>query len=222
MEGRMRLVMEVESEVFQMSELCERYGVSRKTGYKWLERYRKEGVAGLQDRSRAPLHCPHRTPEAIGEVLIKARHSHPYWGGGKLVDWLQQRQPEVKWPAASTAQEILKQAGLIEPKRRRRRRQGPTPALLQLGEVAPHEVLTADFKGEFRTRDRRLLKTRVERTQRKEDGTPFASTGVARLSRLSVWWIRLGIQPLRIQPGHPEQKPGLCIGSRHEASKAPA
>ena len=58
MEERMRLVMEVESEVFQMSELCERYGVSRKTGYKWLERYRKEGVAGLQDRSRAPLHCP--------------------------------------------------------------------------------------------------------------------------------------------------------------------
>ena len=71
------------------------------------------------------------------------------------MDWLRLRQPEVKWPAASTAQEILKQAGLIEPKRRRRRRQGPTPALLQLGEVAPHEVLTADFKGEFRTRDRR-------------------------------------------------------------------
>ena len=69
MEGRMRLVMEVESEVFQMSELCERYGVSRKTGYKWLERYRKEGVAGLQDRSRAPLHCPHRTPEAIRLVM---------------------------------------------------------------------------------------------------------------------------------------------------------
>ena len=144
MEERMRLVMEVESEVFQMSELCERYGVSRKTGYKWLERYRKEGVAGLQDRSRAPLHCPHRTPEAIGEVLIKARHSHPYWGGGKLVDWLQQRQPEVKWPAASTAQEILKQAGLIS-----------YPCAPATGEVAPHEVLTADFKGEFRTRDRR-------------------------------------------------------------------
>ena len=246
MEERMRLVMEVESEVFQMSELCERYGVSRKTGYKWLERYRKEGVAGLQDRSRAPLHCPHRTPEAIGKVLIKARHSHPYWGGGKLVDWLRLRQPEVKWPAASTAQEILKQAGLIEPKRRRRRRQGPTPALLQLGEVAPHEVLTADFKGEFRTRDRRycypltiadypsryLLACRafcstaggpVQRVFREifqeyglpraivtDNGTPFASTGVARLSRLSVWWIRLGIQPLRIQPGHPEQN------ARHE------
>ena len=149
MEERMRFVMKVQSEVFRMSELCERYGVSRKTGYKWLQRYRREGVAGLQDRSRAPLHCPHRTPEAIGKVLIKARHSHPYWGGGKLVDWLRLRQPEVKWPAASTAQEILKQAGLIEPKRRRRRRQGPPPSPLQLGEVAPHEVLTADFKVSF-------------------------------------------------------------------------
>ena len=82
MEERMQFVMEAESDVFQISELCERYGVSRKIGYKWLQRYRREGVAGLQDRSRAPLHCPHRTPEAIGQVLIEARHRHPYWGGG--------------------------------------------------------------------------------------------------------------------------------------------
>ncbi|MDA2938372.1 integrase core domain-containing protein [Acidobacteria bacterium AH-259-A15] len=245
MEERMRFVMEAESDIFEMSELCQRYAVSRKTGYKWLQRYGQEGVAGLQDRSRAPRHCPHRTPEAIGEVLMEARHRHPHWGAGKLVDWLKLRQPEVKWPAASTAQEILKQAGLIEPKRRRHRRD-PRGSPLQLGEVAPHEVLTADFKGEFRTGDRRycypltiadyqsryLLACRafcstaggpVERVFREifreyglpraivtDNGTPFASTGVARLSRLSVWWIRLGIQPLRIQPGHPEQNP------RHE------
>ena len=101
MEERMRLVMEVESEVFQMSELCERYGVSRKTGYKWLERYRKEGVAGLQDRSRAPLHCPH-------SAKCSSRPG--------IVTRMQQRQ------SASTAQEILKQAGLIEP--------NPTPLQL--------------------------------------------------------------------------------------------
>ncbi len=88
MEERMRLVMEVESEVFQMSELCERYGVSRKTGYKWLERYRKEGVAGLQDRSRTPLHCPHRTPEAIVDGLIEARRQHPLWGAVSQVGFL--------------------------------------------------------------------------------------------------------------------------------------
>ena len=246
MEERIRFVMETESDVFQMSELCQRYGVSRKTGYKWLQRYHQEGLAGLQDRSRSPRHCPHRTPEAIADVLIEARRKHPHWGAGTLVDWLLRRQPKVKWPAASTAQQILKQAGLIEPKRRRRRRQGPPSSPLQLGEVAPHELLTADFKGEFRTRDRRycypltiadyqsryLLACRafsstaggpVERVFREifreyglpraivtDNGTPFATTSVARLSRLSVWWIRLGIQPLRIQPGHPEQNP------RHE------
>ncbi len=244
MEERIRFVMEAESDVFEMSELCQRYGVSRKTGYKWLQRYRQEGVAGLQDRSRAPLKCPHRTPEGISDFLIEARRQHPHWGAEKVVDWLRLRQPEVKWPAASTAQEILKQAGLIQPKRRRRR--SPPSSPLQLGEVAPHEVLTADFKGEFRTRDRRycypltivdytsryLLACRafystagrpVERVFREifrkeglprailtDNGTPFATTGVARLSRLAVWWIRLGIQPLRIQPGHPEQN------SRHE------
>ncbi len=58
MEERMRFVMETESDVFEISELCPRYGVSRKTGYKWLQRYRKEGVAGLQDRSRAPPALP--------------------------------------------------------------------------------------------------------------------------------------------------------------------
>jgi hypothetical protein len=112
--------------------------------------------------------------------------------------------------------------------------------------VAPHEVLTADFKGEFRTQDRcycypltiadyqsrYLLACRgfsstaggpVEQVFREifracglpraivtDNGTPFASNGVARLSQLSVWWIRLGIQPLQIQPGHPEQN------ARHE------
>ena len=246
MEERIRFVMEAKSDVFQMSELCQRYGVSRKTGYKWLQRYRQEGLAGLQDRSRAPRHCPHRTPQAIADILIEARHQRPHWGAGMLMDRLKRRQPEVKWPATSTAQEILKQAGLIQPKRRRRRRQGSPHSPLQLGEVAPHEVLTADFKGEFRTRDRRycypltiadhtsryLLACRafsstaggpvkqvfreifreygLPRAILTDNGTPFATTGVARLSRLAVWWIRLGIQPLRIQPGHPEQNP------RHE------
>ena len=71
-----------------------------------------------------------------------------------LVDWLRQRQPEVKWTAASTVQQILKQAGLIEGKRQRRR-VGSVQTSLQLGAVVPHEVLPVDFKGEFRTQDRR-------------------------------------------------------------------
>ncbi len=79
MEERIRFVMEARSEVFQMSELSEHYGVSRKTAYKWLQRYREGGVTGLQDRSRAPHQCPHRTPAAVGEALIAARRQHPHW-----------------------------------------------------------------------------------------------------------------------------------------------
>ena len=90
MEERLRFVMEAESDVFEMDELCQRYGVSRKTGYKWLQRYRQEGVAGLQDRSRAPLKCPHRTPEAIADVLIEGRRRHPHWGAEKVVEKLSQ------------------------------------------------------------------------------------------------------------------------------------
>ena len=91
MEERIRFVMEAKSDVFQMSELCQRYGVSRKTGYKWLQRYRQEGLAGLQDRSRAPRHCPHRTPQAIADILIEARHQRPHWGVGMLMDRLKRR-----------------------------------------------------------------------------------------------------------------------------------
>ena len=246
MEERIRFVMETLSGVFRMSELSDRYGVSRKTGYKWLQRYREGGWTGLQDRSRAPHQCPHRTAETVCEALITARRQHPHWGARTLLAWLRRREPEGKWPAASTAQQILKQAGEIPAQRRRRRHRPPPGAPLQLGVVAPHEVLTADFKGEFRTQDQRycypltiadyqsryLLACRgfsstaggpVEQVFREifracglpraivtDNGTPFASNGVARLSQLSVWWIRLGIQPLQIQPGHPEQNP------RHE------
>ena len=213
MEERLRFVMEARSEVFQMSELSERYGVSRKTAYKWLQRYREGGVTGLQDRSRAPHQCPHRTPEAVGEALIAARRQHPHWGARTLLAWLRRREPEGKWPAPSTAQQILKQAGEIPPQRRRRRR-GPPGAPLQLGTVAPHEVLTADFKGEFRTQDRRycypLTITDYQSRYLLACRAFYSTAGVARLSRLSVWWIRLGIQPLQIQPGHPEQN------ARHE------
>ena len=114
MEERIRFVMESTGVgCFEMSELSDRYGVSRKTGYKWLQRYREGRVTGLQDRSRAPHQCPHRTPETVCEALIAARRQHPHWGARTLLAWLRRREPEGKWPAASTAQQILKQAGEI-------------------------------------------------------------------------------------------------------------
>jgi putative transposase len=134
-----------------LTELCARYGISRKTGYKWLARFEAEGRAGLRDRSRAPRHCPHRIPEATAALICAGRRAHPTWGPGKILDWLARRQPGFVRPAISTAGDLLARRGLVTPRRRRRRHAHPgvVPAVT----TAPNDLWTADFKGHFRTRD---------------------------------------------------------------------
>ena len=229
---------------FSMSELCTRYHVSRKTGYKWIERFEDSGQAGLVDRPRRPHRSPKATPDAQVEAILELRRRHPFWGAKKLVHVLQTRHPEVRWPARSTVCDLLKRHGMIE-SRRRRRYPGhggrPTTPM-----TAPNEIWCADFKGEFKTGDgrycypltvtdgysrfllacqgrastahdgarpvfRRLFQEYgVPQVIRTDNGVPFATTALGRLSRLSVWWIRLGIYPELIEPGHPEQN------GRHE------
>ena len=121
MRQRMRFVLDAEEELFTMTELCQRYGISRVTGHKWLKRFRGEGVQGLEDLSRAPQHSPHQTPATIVEILAEARRRHPNWGARKLIRWLQRRRPTLALPAPSTACDILKHLGLITPRRRRTR-----------------------------------------------------------------------------------------------------
>ena len=69
MDQRTRFITDHRQDLYAMAELCDRYGISRKTGYKWLARYAEEGRQGLGDRSRAPHHCPHRIPEALATLL---------------------------------------------------------------------------------------------------------------------------------------------------------
>jgi hypothetical protein len=83
--------------------------------HKWLTRFRRDGVGALEDRCRAPLHCPHRTDPEVVEALVEARHQHPYWGARKLILWLAKRQPGLRLPAASTAGDSL-----VRDRRRRR------------------------------------------------------------------------------------------------------
>ena len=120
MRERVRFIGDLERELFSMSELCQRYGISRMTGYKWAERYQAQGLDGLKDRSRAPGNCPHRTEAAVVELLAEARRRHPSWGPKKLIAWLSRRHDRA-WPAVSTAGEILKRMGLVKDRRRRRR-----------------------------------------------------------------------------------------------------
>jgi hypothetical protein len=85
MEERIRFVKNCRSGLYEMSELCDRYGISRKTGYKWLHRFEAEGAGGLVDRSRAPLHCEHRMADSVREALLEVRRRHPTWGPRKLL-----------------------------------------------------------------------------------------------------------------------------------------
>ena len=85
MEERIRFVKDCRSGLYEMSELCDRYGISRKTGYKWLRRFEAEGSGGLADRSRAPRRCEHRMAEPVREALLEVRRRHPTWGPRKLL-----------------------------------------------------------------------------------------------------------------------------------------
>jgi transposase InsO family protein len=148
---RERFIRDHRLDLYTMTELSARYGISRKTGYKWLRRFDEGGRTGLQDRSRAPLHCPHRIADETARLICEARRLHPNWGPEKLLDWLSPRYPDVEWPAASTAGDLLARRGLV--KKRRRRRPHQHPGVVPIHTVAPNDLWTADFKGHFRTRD---------------------------------------------------------------------
>lgn len=129
--------------------ICDRFGISEKTGQKWLARFREFGEAGLADRSHAPSHRAHRLAPALAARIVALRRKHPLYGPEKLRDWLLQHEPSQRWPAISTIGEVLKREGLIRP---RRHRAGTHARLAgdRTAASAPNVVWTADFKGQFR------------------------------------------------------------------------
>src|SRR5574337_708745 len=151
---RERFIADDRRRLYTRAELCARYGISRKTGYKWLGRFAEDGRWGLQDRSHAPHHCPHRIGQELAELLCQARRAHPDWGPGKLLDWLAPRHREIAssaWPAVSTVGDLLAREGLVKQRRRRRPRQHP--GVVPPVTSAPNDLWTADFKGQFPTQD---------------------------------------------------------------------
>ena len=227
-----------------VTDLADRFAISRKTAYKWIDRHEQEGLPGLTDRSRRPRSCPHATAEGIVEAIVDARRHHPRWGAKKRLRILRRKDPRASWPARATVCDLLKRHDLIPKTPRRPRLSHPGRPLTAM--TAPNGIWTADFKGQFKTRDgvycypltlvdgfrRYLLACQGLRSTaialarpifrrafeeyglpqiiRSDNGVPFATTALGRLSRLSVWWIRLGIYPELIQPAHPEQN------GRHE------
>jgi transposase InsO family protein len=148
---RMRFVTAIEAGEESMAGLCRRFDVSRKTGYKWLARYRADGLDGLGDRSRAPHEHPQAVSLAIAERCLAVRYAHPTWGPVKVRAWLERRELAVTWPAASTIGELFDREGLTV-KRKLRRRATPSSAPFAACGAA-NDVWCIDFKGWFLTGD---------------------------------------------------------------------
>lgn len=144
---RAELVTHMRSGTASVTELCELYGVSRKTAYKWRKRYEAGGVEGLRDASRAPRRRPTKTSAHVEQALVAAREAHPLWGARKLAAWLARKRPELDVPAPSTCHDILERHGLV----RRRRYRPPKPMRTELTDpTKPNSVWSVDFKGHFR------------------------------------------------------------------------
>ena len=228
----------------KMAVLCREFGISRKTGYKLINRYNDSGLEGLTDRSRRPYRHANQLPFQIEKLIVRAKHDKPNWGAPKIRERLARLYPDVHCPAISTVHAVLDRHGLVKRHKRRRNRATGTP----LSHVAaPNQLWCADYKGEFMLADRRYcypltisdfasryllaceaLSTTKEAYAftvfervfkefglpgaiRTDNGVPFASpNALFNLSRLSVWWLRLGIAIERIKPGCPQQN------GRHE------
>lgn len=228
----------------RMSALCREYGISRETGYKWLNRFKREGPDGLEERSRRPQSSPLSTAEDIVAAVIELREAYPRRGPKKLMVMLRRKLGE-QTPSVATIARILKRFGMV----RRRSRFGRP---LSIVEHAPqtrasscNEVWTVDFKGWWRTRDnercepltvrdafsRFVLAICVMRGPSLEDvrrvfsvlfrkygvpeaiqcdnGVPFVNVQArGGLTRLSAWWVSLGIRIIRSRPGCPQDNGG--------------
>lgn len=228
----------------KMASLCREFGISRKTGYKIFNRYKDEGLRGLEDRARSPYRHPNKLPFQVESAILRIKREHMSWGAPKLREKLIKLYPGIKPPATSTIHATLDRHGLV--KRRKRRRYKAQGTELSHAR-APNALWCADYKGQFRLGNRRycypltvsdyrsrylLACEGLESTRetgafpvfervfkefglpaaiRTDNGVPFASPhALFGMSRLAVWWLRLGIAIERIKPGHPQQN------GRHE------
>lgn len=134
-----------------MAELCRIYDISRKNGYKWLNRYKAEGLIGLKDRSRAPYNQILKTNDEIIQEILKIRIKYPTWGPKKVLAYLKYNQPDTPWPSTTTIGNLFDRNGLTITRKLRKRVPARTSPLSHC--QMPNDVWCADFKGWFLTGD---------------------------------------------------------------------
>jgi transposase InsO family protein len=231
---RREFVGRARQEGANISQLCRGYGISRKTGYKWLGRYAAEGVEGLDERSRRPQRSPRQTPPEIEALVVAARQAHPAWGGRKLKSWLT-GQGYAGLPAPSTITAILERQGLIDPA------EACQHQPYQRFEMSrPNELWQMDFKGPLRLgngqvchpltvlddysrflvglracADEKGVTVQHELTRLfrlyglpermlMDNGAPWGDDAETRYTWLTVWLLRLGIGVSHGRPYHPQ------------------
>lgn len=240
---RLQLVKAYEQGDFSMTDLCDNYGISTKTGYKWYNRFLALGIDGLKDQSRAP-HSPNKLyDEHQIDLALDYKRKHLTWGPKKILVKLESLYPDKEWPSPTRLYEIFKEYHLVTKRKIRSR----VPATAPLGDLTRcNNTWAIDLKGWFLTGDGRKCEpltitdcfTRylircthldihsVEYVWpildeafreyglpdriRSDNGPPFGSVGVGRLTKLSINLIKAGVVPEWINPGHPEEN------GRHE------
>lgn len=217
-----------------ISQVCRQFGVSRKTGYKWLGRYRRAGTSGLADRSRRPLHTPGQTPPEIEALIVTTRQQFPTWGGRKLKTYLTD-QGYRDLPSASTITAILRRQHLLDPTHSAQHRPYQRFEMEQ-----PNQLWQMDFKGHFACGDgtrchpltilddhsRYLLGLFACANERSpivqdhlisvfrqyglpqrilmDNGSPWGDTPDTPYTRLTVWLLHVGIHISHGRAYHPQ------------------
>jgi len=244
MDQKVQLIADWQSKYLSITDLSQKYGISRKTTYKWVKRYQQDGIDGLKDHIRAPLGCPHKTSDEIIGLIIAQKLKNHKRGPKKIFSILRTKHPDIDLPAVSTIGYWLNKNGLVTPRKRHHRVPPYSEPFVEC--QSPNSVWSADYKGQFYMKNkhvcypltisdnysRYLLKChglpgpRYNETRDifkrafeeyglpdailTDNGTPFAGKCIGGLSRLSIWWIQLGIVPERIEKGCPQQN------GRHE------
>lgn len=240
-EQRMLLIEQYKSGEYSVTELSERFCISRKTAYKWIERHEKG--EGLSDRSRRP-HVPFKHyGDDVRQKVLNLKLDKISWGPKKILKKLKRDYPRADWPSISWINDYLKQHNLVDPRKYRRR----VPATHPLEHANESNAVWAlDFMGYVKAlngekwepltitdcysryslkcchlKDKtgiQVWNACVEAFEeyglplriRTDNGPPFGSVGAGRLTPLSVKFIKAGITPEWINPGHPEEN------GRHE------
>jgi transposase InsO family protein len=223
------------------TELCNDYGITTKTGYKWIERFIRQGVEGLKEKPKRPHNCPTRYPEEVVCEIIRIKKTKLRWGPKKIRQVYAQNHPHERIPVRSSFERILKKAGFVET-RKRRRHAACERIQNRIVPKHPNDLWTVDFKGWWYTLLREKCEPLTVRDEfskfilaieilengditsvkrvferlfahfglplmiRSDNGPPFASSlAILGLTKLSAWWLSLGILLDRIDPGAPYQ-----------------